>query len=98
MATDSAQPLNAYAEDLKLGAQYIPDKVSLAKERGEQVKFIKNCQCPCCWYWLFTDGTRIYHYDPKAYLDLRNNHDYCCPHCGNTNIAGQTIPANAKKK
>lgn len=75
------------AADLQRGARFIPGEVTLARRRGEKVRFVTDCG-ECCWYWEYerpitrtqADGTvttipRTYHYDPFVYDQIgRHNH------------------------
>ena len=89
------------ADDFGKGARYIPGEVTVARRAGQVVTFVKNCG-PCCWYWEFPDGKRIYHYDPLTYqyIGEHNNPDTwgdadimagACPACGNVNTGGNTV-------
>jgi hypothetical protein len=57
------------AEDMSAGARFIPGEVTLARRRGERVEFVNRCS-PCCWYWEFQDGSRIYHWDRFGYESI----------------------------
>lgn len=61
------------AGDMSQGAHFIPDKVTLARRRGEHVKFVDLCS-PCCWYWEFEGGTRVYHWDRPTYEKVKGDH------------------------
>ena len=77
------------AEDFSRGARFVPGEVTLARRKGEKVNFNTDCQCTCCWYWEMSDGTRIYHFDPGEYEQLKSHGR--CPHCGNTHINGGMV-------
>lgn len=92
------------ADDFGKGARFIPGEVTLARRRGEPVAFAYECG-PCCWFWEFQDGTRIYHYDPITYqaIGRSNNPDTWgndgvlagpCPQCGNEHTSGGTVEPN----
>ncbi len=82
------------AEDMCKGARSIPGLVTDARRRGETVQFNTDCEnSPCCWYWKFQDGTRIYHYEEMTSKRLLKDHQGRCPLCGNTNVRGGTIKA-----
>jgi len=94
------------AQDLQMGAMFIPGEVTMARRRGERVQFITRCG-PNCWYWLMPDGTKIYHYNPVTFGQIarangkrtvpgRFGMDYpdgagSCPNCGNVNTSGGTV-------
>lgn len=46
------------AEDLASGARWIPGEVTLARRRGEQVRFDQTTPN---WYWELSEGSRIKH-------------------------------------
>lgn len=92
------------ADDLRQGCRFIPGNVTVARRGGQTVRFVNSCG-PCCWYWEFSDGSRIYHYDPLTYASIgRHNHPDAwpvegelagpCPNCGNPHTNGGDVPAN----
>jgi len=95
------------ADDMGMGARFIPGEVTLARRAGKKVNFVTECG-PNCWYWEMPDGTRIYHYNSMTYHQIGTANgrkevsgDYGtmhfeggagpCPHCGNVNTNGGTI-------
>jgi len=87
------------ADELRGGARFIPGEVTTARRAGEKVRFVKNCS-PCCWYWEFQNGTRVYHWDRPSYEQIgRTNHgdDFTegqagpCPSCGNEYTNGDIV-------
>lgn len=44
------------AEDQMWGARFVPGPVTLARRAGQKVRFVHDCRCPNCWYWLFLDA------------------------------------------
>lgn len=84
---------NSDADDMSSGARWIPGDVTLARRRGELVRFVRTCG-RCCWYWEFPAGHRIYHWDSIANRVIveRDVHDangvLCCPGCTNVHING----------
>lgn len=91
------------AEDLALGARFIPGEVTMARREGQKVTFNQPCNA-CCWYWEFPDGTRVYHFDQTTYnaIGRVNNPDRWgeegvkagpCPNCGNEHTGGGTVEA-----
>lgn len=92
------------ADDLRHGARFIPGEVTDARRKGEVVNFVNSCG-PCCWYWEFADGSRVYHFDPLTYSQIgRTNHGDKwsresgglagkCPDCGNEHTIGGFIEA-----
>jgi len=98
------------AEDMSRGARFIPGEVTLARRRGERVEFVQNCPGPCCWYWRFQDGTRVYHWERWEYeriaqangIELevsefgsKTGDPGPCPVCGNVHTSGGTATATA---
>ena len=90
------------ADDFGHGARWIPGEVTLARRRGERVEFVRNCG-RCCWYWKFQDGTRIYHWDPLVYDEIRRHNGKGekeqagpCQGCGNPHTSGGVVKAEAK--
>jgi hypothetical protein len=92
------------AEDMSRGARFVPGDVTLARRRGERVHFHSNCG-KCCWFWEMPDGSRIYHWDPIAYLQLgHDNHGNGwsrdqgpagpCKSCGNPHTNGGKVTAD----
>ena len=57
------------AEDLSMGARFIPGGVTLARRAGKKVNFVTECG-PNCWYWEMPDGSRIYHFDPMTFNQI----------------------------
>jgi hypothetical protein len=43
------------AADQMWGARFIPGEVTMARRAGQKVRFVRDCRCPNCWYWLFLD-------------------------------------------
>lgn len=87
------------ADDFASGARFVPGEVTLARRRGEKVNFVHTCS-PCCWYWEFEDGTRVYHWDRFTwqYIAEANGHTEedvkeagPCPRCGNVHTNGGTV-------
>ena len=73
------------AEDFGRGARFVPDEVTVARRRGEEVHFHTSCQAStCCWYWQMPNGGLIYHYDRNDFEKLRDHHQGVCPECGNS--------------
>ncbi len=99
--------LDPNAADVAKGALYVPDEVTLARQAGEEVAFVTDCCGPNCWYWLKSDGTRIFHYDPLTYhrIGIANHREEAsddkgsyfeggagpCPKCGNPYTGGNII-------
>jgi hypothetical protein len=71
------------AEDLGRGARFIPGEVTLARRRGERVEFMDRCT-RCCWYWLFEDGSRVYHWEEWVYSQIgrHNGREFEVPEHG----------------
>lgn len=46
------------AIDLRNGANYIPDEVTLARREGKEVVFVQVGN-ETDWYWQMPDGTKI---------------------------------------
>lgn len=57
------------ADDLGRGARFIPGEVTMARRGGQRVNFITECSLNC-WYWVFPDGKRIFHWDPATYAQI----------------------------
>lgn len=97
------------AEDLSRGARFIPAEVTVARRRGQKVRFETECS-PNCWYWKMPDGSSIYHFDPMTYEDIakangqkkvkseRYKKAGPCPHCGNIHTGGGTVKNAPAKK
>ena len=96
------------AEDMSRGVRFIPGEVTLARRHGEHVEFVQKCPSPCCWYWRFQDGTRVYHWDRWEYERIAGANEIelevsefgsktgsagPCPRCGNVHTCGGIVPA-----
>lgn len=79
------------AEDLSRGLRFIPEEVTLARRRGENVEFVQECDYPCCWYWKFQDNSRSYYWERGAYV--ANGKDKPCQLCQNPHTKGGHIVA-----
>lgn len=99
---------DANQDDYARGANSIPSMVNKAREAGEIVTFVQNCRHnnSCCWYWRFSDGSRLYHFDTMDYAVIaRANHPGWrredgtpsgpCPWCGNPKTNGGFVSAEA---
>jgi hypothetical protein len=71
------------AADLGRGARFIPGEVTLARRRGERVEFRDRCT-RVCWYWLFEDGSRVYHWEEWVYSQIgrANGREFAVPEHG----------------
>ena len=92
------------AEDKSRGLRFIPDKVTVARRRGEQVAFLQPCRNPCCWYWQFQDDSKVYYRERSAYEQIAAANGKVkdaegkypdgvgpCPDCGNHNTRGGQV-------
>ena len=84
---------NSDAKDLQAGARFIPGPVTMARRRGQLVKFVQDCSHPNCWYWEFQQefggreaGSRIFHYSGHE----PDYHE--CEGCGNAYLGGGDAP------
>ncbi len=95
------------SEDMSRGARFIPGEVTLSRRRGERVLFVQDCSCPCCWYWEFSDGSRLYHFEMGAYEEIASMNGKTwdakdhfhgdagpCPRCGNKQTSGLEVYKN----
>lgn len=100
------------AEDMSRGARFIPGDVTLARRRGEKVRFISECSANC-WHWVLPDGNKIFHFDSMTYDSIgRTNKRKVlksdgfgaqfedgagpCPHCGNPHTNGGRVTPDGK--
>jgi hypothetical protein len=104
--TGSAFP-QSDADDFAYGARFVPGEVTEARRKGEKVEFIHTCTNACCWYWKFSDGTQIYHFERTSFeaIAKANGHTWegqfhgkagACKQCGNTHTGGGTIKPGKK--
>ena len=106
--SDIGQPFpRSDAIDTSLGARFIPRSVTDARRDGKVVKFVRDCSNSCCWYWLFKDGTKVYHFDPLDYAIIgKANHGDSwdheqdpagpCPVCCNDRTNGGSVTAQGE--
>jgi hypothetical protein len=102
---------NSFPEDdaieMSKGARFIPHEVTDERRLGKDVKFNQVCG-PCCWYWEFSDGKRIYHFDRSTYDHIAHANGKTeddkekgdagpCPNCGNIHTNGGTVLPEEEK-
>lgn len=80
------------AADFGSGARFVPGEVTLARRRGENVRFVQDCGGQCCWYWELKHGKRIYHFEGLTYDRLGGEP---CRNCGNANTSGGAVEKSA---
>lgn len=85
-------------KDQSNGARFIPFRVTGDRRGGRHVEFIQECRSPNCWYWLYDDGDRDYHYDGMYYDINKLSEAKKCEFCNNTNLRGGYIKATKATK
>jgi hypothetical protein len=97
------------AEDMSRGLKFIPGEVTVARRRGEVVRFVEPCHHPCCKYWQFQDGSRTYYWERWDYEQIAQANGKSkneegiypdgvghCPDCGNSYTRGGHINKDGK--
>ena len=59
------------ADDFSKGLRFVPGEVTLARRRGDVVKFHQPCSNKCCWYWQFPDGSRTYYWESNDFESIK---------------------------